>query len=96
MRTLFGRAMIARLKYRNGLMSRDEVIKIVQPYIDVVNTRAKANAKRYGVPFKKVSLTRRCGSHDREVINLYRSCIAVKSTACTARPLLVREVQKYQ
>lgn len=46
----------ARAAYRAGHMTREDCNKLVKPYAEAYNTRAKELAKEYGMRFKPFSM----------------------------------------
>jgi hypothetical protein len=51
------KAVEAKMKFRAGLLTYEEVKVLAQPYIDYVNQKAAELAKKYGRRAGKISVT---------------------------------------
>ncbi|WP_342435932.1 hypothetical protein NSS79_20635 [Paenibacillus sp. FSL L8-0436] len=54
---LKGRAESYKLLYKTNQVGRDEALSNIQPYIDAVNTKATALAKKFNVRPKLITVT---------------------------------------
>ena len=52
---LKNRAEIAKMKYTNNLITREEAKKEIQPFIDYANKKAVELAKKYNQKPRKIS-----------------------------------------
>jgi hypothetical protein len=52
---LKNRAEIAKMKYKNNLITREEAKKEIQPFIDYANKKAVELAKKYNQKPRKIS-----------------------------------------
>ena len=52
---LKNRAEIAKMKYKNNLITREEAKKEIQPFIDYANKKAVELAKKYNQQPRKIS-----------------------------------------
>lgn len=53
---LLDRADAARLLYKKNLITREEAIKCIKPYVEAYNTTSKEIAKKYNMSPKKIHI----------------------------------------